>query len=216
MSVFYNQSARLCVCVPTMGRPKGFNRLLQSIQDTATTGRVSVLVDIQGKPDGYDLNNKLVAKVFESPVGQPTVYRWNRMFYYGEKQSLGDFYMLGADDMVFLDKGWDEFFSTPDSAGYFVFHLQDTRDVDGTPHPIVKHTEPYLVHPGFLHWYGDTHLVENARNSNEFKHIRTHRLAHIKPSDVGVCDETHLMIRKMGWRERDKEFYNYLKLDDGG
>jgi hypothetical protein len=102
-----------------------------------------------------------------------------------------------------------------------VYHLRDSRNPDGTPHPIVtrEYIEAmgYFLPPIFLHWFIDSWTVDIAKSNGVFTHLKDYELQHIKPSDKGQGDETHNRIRNMGWRERDgwvaEKCKHYLALE---
>lgn len=201
---------RIGICVPTRQRPAEYARMRESVMDTIKTANVLIYSSVQGDPKGYTHEADHYA-----PDYMPTVYRWNLLAKMAFEQRC-DFIMLGSDDMKFLDAGWDDALieahdgislARPDC----VFHLQDTRDVNGTPHPIISRElyeqQKFLISPAFLHWFGDTVLVSFAKAKQAFVHIRSHRLDHIKPSDIGMGDSTHNSIRRAGWYERDKQVY---------
>ena len=130
---------------------------------------------------------------------------WNEM----AKEARGDFFMLAADDIIFSTPCWDQALEIKDKP--HVYHYQDSRDTDGTPHPIVNRkwadTLGYFLPPIFMHWYVDTWTVEIAKSKDCFTHLRDYLLIHDKDSDKGLADETHNRIRRMGWRERDKQMW---------
>jgi hypothetical protein len=120
-------------------------------------------------------------------------------------------FMLGADDMIFETEGWDKALIDHYNAlenKIHVFSLQDSRDIDGTPHIICtrEYIEAmgYFLPPLFLHWYVDSWTAEIAKANGCFTHLRDYKLTHDKPSDQGKPDETHSRIRQFGWHERDK------------
>ena len=119
--------------------------------------------------------------------------------------------MLASDDMIFDTPGWDkallEHYDALENKIH-VYHLQDSRDADGTPHPIVtrEYIEAmgYAFPPIFLHWFLDTWTREIAKANNCFTHLKDYLLVHDKPSDKGQPDTTHSRIREWGWNQRDK------------
>jgi len=141
----------------------------------------------------------------------PTVQKWNDLSDYAMQDKSIKLFMLGSDDMYFDTPGWDKALLDHYNAlenKIHVYHLQDSRDENGTPHPIVtrEYIEAmgYFVPPIFLHWQIDTWTVAIAKYNNVFTHMRDYLLIHDKPNDRGNPDETHSRIRQWGWHERDK------------
>lgn len=198
---------RIAILVPTKRRPEQFKRMVDSVALTASS-------EIKVLPFLADSDDYIFPEACTTPIiGQewlPTVHKWNLLAEYA-KDYNPSLFMLGADDMVFESKGWDKALLDHYDAlenKIHVYHLQDSRDKDGTPHPIVtrEYIEAmgYFLPPIFLHWYCDSWTVQIAKENACFTHLRDHSLAHIKPSDEGKPDSTHTGIREHGWHNRDK------------
>lgn len=191
--------ALLC---PTRGRMTQYYRMCASAKMTAEKeGNVC----IHGCTNGKEIY------VQNMPDDAPTVYMWNELAKQALENPDNKLFMLAADDMIFSTHGWDKALIDHYNAlenKIHVYALQDSRDSEGTPHPIVTREYidalGYFMPPLFLHWYCDTWTVEIAKANNCFTHLRGYQLIHDKPSDNGQADETHNRIRSMGWRERDK------------
>lgn len=176
----------IAILCPTRGRPEQLNRMIKSVNDCA---RVYV--------DQRDM--------------MPTVQKWNDLAEHAATYEDHKLFMLGSDDMWFGDYGWDkaliDHYNTLENKIH-VYALRDSRDDNGTPHPIVtrEYIEAmgYFVPPIFLHWFVDTWTVEIAKAKGVFTHLKDYLLIHDKPSDRGEADETHSRIRQWGWHERDK------------
>lgn len=145
------------------------------------------------------------------PEFMPTVHKWNILAQRALKYPEIKLFMLAADDMIFETTGWDKALLDHYNAlenKIHVYALQDSRDPDGTPHPIItrEYMEAmgYFLPPLFLHWFVDSWTVSIASHSGCFTRMRDFRLTHDKPSDQGKPDETHLGIRRMGWHQRDQ------------
>lgn len=184
---------------PTRGRPDQFARMMRSVRSTSSTP-VNIITASNGDP-GCDL---YAVNFF--PLDTPTVFMWNTM----AQKTNDDLIMLASDDIVFSTPGWDEailnhYKSLHNKA--HVYALQDSRDKDGTPHPVVtrEYMEAmgYFLPPLFLHWFVDSWTVSIAKANGCFTHMREFELIHDKPSDSGKSDETHKHIRNMGWHARD-------------
>jgi len=201
--------ALLC---PTRGRPEQFKRMIESAYSTATKENIQVFValdkhDFETYPkDALDK----AAKVLIMPDLVPTGYLFNKLSMKAYKREGIKIFMLAADDMVFTTPCWDEALLNHYNAlgnKIHVYHLQDSRDANGTPHPIAtrEYIEAlgYFVSPIFMHWFADTWTVEIARANGCFTHMRDYLLIHDKPSDQGRPDDTFARLRLGGVHERD-------------
>lgn len=174
---------------PTHGRPEQFKRMCESVKSS------------------------LYARVITSnefPEFMPTVHKWNTLAQAALEDKNNKLFMLAADDIIFETPGWDgallDHYNALENKIH-VYALGDSRDPDGTPHPIVSReymeAMGYFLPPLFLHWFVDTWTVAIGKSSGTFTHFRDFKVTHDKPSDQGQPDETHLGIRRMGWHERD-------------
>lgn len=194
----------IAILCPSRARPEGYRRMFDSAV-TTTEANVYLFGGSNGGDDYMDT---------QYPIDMPTCYMWNDL----ARQALANpkirLFMLGADDMLFATPGWDkaliEHYSRLDNK-IQVYHLQDSRDDEGTPHPIVtrEYIEAlgYFLPPLFLHWYVDTWTVGIAKAAGCFTHLKDFMLIHAKPSDHGRPDDTHTRIRALGWAQRDKEVW---------
>lgn len=202
----------IAILCPTRGRPEQAKRMKDSVGDKAYIYFAGSLEDRQSYVD-------LMGNPFTSgyhyvvmPENLPTAHKWNSLADWLVKESLTNhLFMLGADDIVFETPEWDKALIDHYNAlenKIHVYALQDSRDVDGTPHVIVTRgyieAMGYFVPPIFLHWFVDSWTVEIAKANGCFTHLRDFTLRHDKPSDQGKPDETHSRIRQWGWHERDK------------
>lgn len=205
---------KIALLCPTRGRPQQIYRMIRSVERTTTT---PVMVSLYLSNDDpalpeYDklnltLDDDTIAMVGPSAT---TVHAWNKL---AVDPLLKDvkLFMLGADDIVFETPGWDaaliKHYEGLENKIH-VYHLQDSRDADGTPHPIVTrewiNALGYAFPPIFLHWYVDTWTVGIASSVDAFTHLKGFSLVHDKLSDRGTPDETHNRIRRAGWHSRDK------------
>jgi len=201
--------ALLC---PTRARPKQCKRMIESAYNTSkdTVNIYLGFTDESYCGGGYQLPD------------YPTAHKWNMLAIEAMKDPSNKLFMLAADDMIFTTPCWDQalldHYNALDNKVH-VYALQDSRDPNGTPHPIV--TREYIealgwfLPPIFMHWYVDSWTVEIAKANNCFTHMKDYLLVHDKPSDKGQADETHNRIRGMGWHERDKyvaeKCTNYLE-----
>jgi len=207
MMVRYRAMSKIAILCPSRGRPKQFARMLQSVKEKSST---DVEVFLYVAKDDVTLGQYPTCNYIYTGLDFPTAYKWNMLA--AKAMDAGcNILMLGADDMIFATPGWDkaiiDHYNNLENKIY-VYALQDSRDKNGTPHPIVtkEYTDimGYFVPPIFLHWYVDTWTVDIAKGNNCFTHLRDYELVHDKPSDKGAGDETHNRIRAMGWNERDK------------
>lgn len=202
----------IAILCPTRGRPEQFDRMCRSVYATTSNAHPYPVYILS--TGARDYKNRFVPDI-ELPENLPTAHKWNLLAQEAMKlNTRGDenkLFMLGADDMVFETPGWDKALIDHYNAlenKIHVYALQDSRDKDGTPHPIVTReyieAAGYFVPPIFLHWFIDSWTVDIAQCNGAFTHFRDYKLAHIKPSDEGKPDETHSRIRQWGWHERDK------------
>lgn len=189
--------ALLC---PTRGRPKQFKHMCESVHTTSTS-MISIYSGSNGNDDYVD---------YCFPMDCPTVFMWNELAKKAMANPDNKLFMLAADDMVFSTPLWDEALIKHYNAlenKIHVYAFQDSRDQQGTPHPIVTreyiNALGYFMPPLFLHWFVDTWTVNLAKENDCFTHMNDYLLIHDKPSDKGDGDETYNRIRRMGWRERD-------------
>lgn len=204
----------IAILVPTRGRPDQCRRMIESVFATAKGAFVIYLYVADDDPNMDEYNELSKNYGHDDDIywchgpDYPTVYKWNML---AKEAKDADLFMLGADDMVFATPGWDE--AIMDHYGKLenkihVYHLQDSRDLLGTPHPLATRecvsALGYFLCPIFYHWYGDTWLKVIAQANGIFTHLTDFTLVHDKPSDNGHPDETHIKIRQEGWAVRDK------------
>lgn len=197
--------ALLC---PTRKRPEQFRRMIRSAFETANPKSVKIYAAFSKEEwdeYAYCADDCWVSIM---PDGMPTAHKWNALAEIAMKDKSNTHFMLASDDMVFTTPLWNEALLAAYTNTPHVYHLRDSRDEFGTPHPIV--TREYIeamgffLPPFFMHWYVDSWTVEIAKHNNCFTHLKDYMLEHIKPSDAGKPDETHTGIRARGWHDRDK------------
>lgn len=217
----------IAIICPTKGRPHECKRMIESVVAT-TVSNITIYILIQNEKDNLSYNQKDIANIIKgTPVtvvvaqllnddktyteNVPTAYLWNKLCLaaYENKHTL---FMLGADDMIFETAGWDKaLLNHYDSLEEktHVYSLQDSRDLDGTPHPIVTReyiaNMGYFLPPLFLHWFVDSWTVKIAKHNQCFNYLRDYKLIHQKPKQ---SDETYDVIRRMGWHQRDEYVNN--------
>lgn len=185
---------------PTRNRPQQFGRMVESAGKTASS-KILLTCGTNGDDDYVE---------HKYPLDCPTVFMWNNLASVAMRNEKAKLFMLAADDMIFSTPGWDEalldHYNKLENKIH-VYHLQDSRDKDGTPHVFVTRewidVMGWFLPPYFIHWNVDSWTVEIAKANNCFTHIRDYELVHLKPSDQGHPDETHSRIRRNGWHERD-------------
>lgn len=202
----------IAILCPTRGRPKECKRMIESAISSAhnkSNIRVYCAFGI-GDNSITDYDHKGITHDFLWP-DYPTGFKWNRLSEKALENTTNKLFMLAADDMVFSTPCWDQALLDHYNAlenKTHVYALRDSRDENGTPHPIVtrEYIEAmgYFLPPIYLHWFVDSWTVEIAKANNCFTHLKDYMLIHDKPSDKGQGDETHNRIRQMGWHERDK------------
>lgn len=205
---------KIALLCPTRGRPQQVYRMIQSVARTTTTP-VMVSLYLSADDPALPEYNKLNLTLDDDTISMvgpssTTVHAWNTL---AADLLLKDvkLFMLAADDIIFETPGWDEALIKHYEGlenKIHVYHLRDSRDPTGTPHPIVTReyidAMGYMLPPIFLHWYVDTWTVAIARANGVSSHLDQFMLTHDKPSDRGKSDETHSRIRRMGWHSRDK------------
>lgn len=188
--------------------------MIKSAADTSTGGNVSVHLGIQGEYPEYEYPRHDFGISRTQLPDWPTSMKWNHLaenIIKAPFDATTRLFMLAADDIIFATPLWDkallDHYRSLENKIH-VYALQDSRDPDGTPHPIVTReyidAMGYFLPPIFLHWYVDSWTVEIAKANSCFTHFKDYLLIHDKPSDRGEGDETHKSIRRAGWRERDK------------
>jgi len=197
----------IAILCPTYRRPKQCKGMWDSVGGVARIYLCTDSIDLMDcKLSGIETTDFV-----DADPHLPTAQKWNLLALEALKEPSTKLFMLGADDMVFETEGWDKALIDHYNAlenKIHVYHLQDSRDPDGTPHYIVtrEYIEAmgYFFPPIFLHWFGDSWTVDIARSNDCFTHLRGYSLRHDKPSDKGQPDETFNRIRSWGWRERDQ------------
>lgn len=194
----------ISILCPTRGRPLQCQRMIDSaVKTSVTPPEIYLAFTEENYGDNYTHKSEM--------PDYPTCHKWNKLAGKAMKDPEAKLFMLGADDMIFFTEGWDKALIDHYNAlenKIHVYHLRDSRDENGTPHPIVTReyieVMGYFLPPIFLHWYVDSWTVEMAKANNCFTHMKDFLLIHDKPSDHGESDETHKRIRDRGWHERDK------------
>lgn len=189
--------ALLC---PSKGRPEKLKKMWESAKATSTLPlKLYLAIDAKEWPlyQEFTANN---IQVLIMPDLLPTAHKWNLLADLALLEKGNKLFFLAGDDMVFETEGWDRAMNTDEA---HVYALQDSRDEDGTPHPIMtrKYIEAmgYFVPPMFLHWFIDTWTVSIAKANQAFTHLKQFKLTHDKDKD-----QTHIGIRERGWHDRDR------------
>lgn len=206
----------IAILCPTRGRPEQCRRMIDSVYET-TSPHLRIILGVNHNDlTQYKLKMPLMnkdaflvsANCFHDNL--PTVHKWNLLAQEAMK-SDAKLFMLGSDDMYFATPGWNKAIADHYNAlenKIHVYALQDSRDENGTPHPIVTRewieAMGYAFPPIFMHWYLDSWTVEIAKANDCFTHMKDYLLVHDKPSDRGQGDETHSRIRSFGWYSRDE------------
>lgn len=193
----------IAIICPTRARKDGFERMFNSAFATANEKRITIFSGSNGDDEYVWM---------KYPIDMPTVYMWNDLVKAALANNDNKLFMLGSDDMIFATPGWDnaliEHYNGLKNKIH-VYHLQDSRDTHGTPHPIVSReyieAMGYFLPPLFTHWFVDSWTVAIAKHNNCFTYMKDYSLIHNKPSDLGKPDETHTRIRRNGWHRRDVE-----------
>lgn len=204
---------------PSKGRPEKLARMWDSARKTAYDPD---LLHLNAGINEEEVNTYkaigLVGATIYPVKDWSTVYSLNYMADKALRQSDSRLFMIVGDDTIFSTPGWDKALRTHYGelkTREHVYSLRDSRDENGTPHPIATreyiHAMGYLATPIFMHWYVDHWMAEIARANNCFTHLKDYLLVHEKPSDKGMPDLTHTSIRARGWHERDKFTHEHCK-----
>lgn len=206
----------IALLVPTRARPDQCKRMVDSARATAS-GRIPVYAAGDVKYIWFD---HVIGDTewHLMPDGMPTAHKWNLLAQKALSNPAVKLFMLCADDTVFSTPLWDkallDHYNNLENKIH-VYHLRDSRNPDGTPHPIVSRqwieAMGYFLPPLFLHWFVDTWTVDIAKANDCFTHLKDYLLVHDKPSDRGEPDETHNRIRNMGWHDRDKWVHEHCQ-----
>lgn len=197
---------------PSKGRPEKIKRMWESAKATASNIQLIATVSKEEYNDYYiALKDEYNVLILQEADLMPTVHKWNKSADLAMTQKEAKLFMVTGDDMIFDTQGWDKAILDHYEAlndKIQVYALQDSRDKDGTPHPIMTReyiqAMGYFVQPIFLHWFIDIWTAEIARANGCFTHLREYLLMHDKDNDKGKPDLTHTGIRSYGWAERDK------------
>lgn len=200
---------KIALLCPTRGRPEQCRRMVESAYNTSASslhvGLYLADTDVAKPYQEKPWHN--CVKMFTGP-DFPTVMKWNWL---AEQYKDCDLFMLAADDIEFMNKGWDakiiEHYEGLTNKIH-CYALQDSRDKDGTPHFFVTRewidAMGYAFIPIFNHFFVDTWTVAIAKANDVFTHLRDYLLVHDKSNDKGTPDQTHLRIRENGTHDRDK------------
>lgn len=201
----------IAILIPSRGRAAQLKRMMESACATSNQNIIFYLAisqeDLEKDYAQFAKPNNYICVV---PDNMPTAHKWNLLAEYALQNSTNKLFMLGSDDIVFATPHWDEtllnHYNNLEHKVH-VYHLRDSRNENGTPHPIVTREYinymGYMIPPLFLHWFVDTWTVVMAKNAWCFTHFKEYELIHDKPSDKGRGDETFNRIRNFGWHERD-------------
>lgn len=196
---------------PTRSRPDQMRRMWQSALATAHNPENLHLVL------GVDHDEQLLHYA-SAPRGATVcvlrdhgiVYGVNSMVHSLMQNYQNALFMIAPDDVIFTTPHWDKAITDHYAAlknKAHVYCMRDSRDPDGTPHPIMTREYVdmmgYFFPPIFLHWYVDTWTADIAKSCGIFTHLLDYELMHDKPSDRGKLDDTHYRPRARGWHERD-------------
>lgn len=199
--------SKIALICPTRGRPVQFRRMVDSAMRTAQNpDNIHVYFYLAETDSTRDYYPNLERTTRFLGHDWSAVMASNYLAQHTNGESL---LFMCADDCVFSTPHWDTALLEASKDGKpCVFSLLDSRDPNGTPHPIVSRSFMevlgYFMPPIFLHWHCDTWVSDIAKSTGCFVHLRDYLLIHDKPSDRGQPDETHRRIRDLGWNIRDK------------
>jgi hypothetical protein len=196
---------------PTRGRPDKMKRMWESAKATAyAPEQIRLVLGIDEDQELLHYASKPQSAVMYVLKDHGIVYGINRMVHSLMQDHHNKLFMIAPDDTIFTTPHWDKALTDHYNAlenKAHVYCLRDSRDVDGTPHPVITREYVsmmgYFFPPIFLHWYVDTWTSDIAKACGIFTHLKDYELVHDKPSDRGKLDDTHYRPRARGWHERD-------------
>ena len=95
----------ISILCPTRGRPDRFREMAKSAYRKGD-GRFEILAWVdEDDPtrSAYSVDEFQSASLFVGPAGKRISYGWNRM----AKYAIGDWFMMGNDDLIFATPHWD-------------------------------------------------------------------------------------------------------------
>jgi len=198
------KAMRIAVVIPSRGRPNQLGRAIDSIGDAA-----QVYVGLErGDPQPHP-----VAPVLLFPDDTPTTFKWNALADYAVSHGA-DIVILGADDILFETRGWDEMLRerfVRFSDRILAVGFNDGRSHGAVPHYAVSKewiaALGYFCPPIFHHWCVDTWTESVGHRIGRFQYAHDIMVRHDTVKLTGVIDETHARIRRGVWHERDKSLF---------
>jgi len=211
---------KICICIPSRGRPEFVERLVKSAYDNCDDwGRV--IIKYYVNDDDKLLQSYLKQfKNLKTKYGdslqyqigpdQSTVYSWNMI----AESVQADFYMLCGDEVAFMTPGWDtKLFATkeifPD--GIFCIGVYDGRNwrKNSCTTPVItkewREALGYYFNPVFWHWQIDRYTGELAMSIDRFIFLDD-VLVQMKK----IKDKTGMRNRKQGIFDRDEFVFNKM------
>lgn len=209
----------IALICPSRGRPEKMLRMWNSARSTASSSdniQIYLGVDKDEEPLYYQriAHEKTILGLY--PVKDWGVVMTVNLMVIEAMKAGHSMFMVAADDTIFSTPEWDKALLDHYAAlenKIHVYSLLDSRDENGTPHPIatreyVKALD-YFSTPIFMHWFADIWMTEIAKANNCFTHMKDYLLIHDKPSDKGLADSTHTRIRERGWLDRDRYVHSH-------
>ena len=193
---------KIAILSPTRGRPSGLMRLYESVASTIS-GKHQIIFAYYIDDDDEALQGYKDLQFPEHPnisvvpfIGQRQIIA--RAFNLMAGQITSDYYMNGADDMVFSTPGWDEIFSQRIVCHPYGFYYFD----DGIQHEglatFALVSRQWIDLMGYFfpehirHNYIDTYIFDVARRAESLVYIPEVRLIHLHFTiDNKLYDKTY-------------------------
>jgi len=209
----------ISILVPTRGRPKNMQTLLDSIKDTSRNfNQVEIIFYIDNDDrDSIDKIKNLVKQYGENikyTIGQRIVLSqmWNKCF----DLASGNIFMHCGDDIIFKSNNWDDLiknaFKKYDDKIVLVYGRDGNHDERLSTHAFLHRNwvdcVGYLVPPYFSSDWNDVWLFDVSGMINRRKYLKDVFTEHMHPH-IGKADfdKTHQEREERGLKDNVKKIY---------
>ena len=193
---------KIAILSPTRGRPSGLMRLYESVVNTIS-GKHQIIFAYYVDDDDEKLGEYKQLQFAEHPnitvvpfISQRQIIA--RAFNLMAGQITSDYYMNGADDMVFSTPGWDEIFSQRVVCHpYGLYYFDDGIQHEGLATFALISRQwidlmGYFFPEHIRHNYIDTYIFDVARRAESLVYIPEVRLIHLHFTiDNKLYDKTY-------------------------
>lgn len=207
---------KIAILTPSRGRPENMRRLFRSAKETAAQPnfvQIWLAVDWEDPTrEGYlhaeDLSGRTSDICWTSFFGN-AVNAWNSLY----RGSAAEIVMMGADDIVFETKGWDDRFRDELAKDplQVLYYKDNFRDEAQACNPVTtrqffrKAGLPFYIYPELRHMYADTWIEDIAKRAGKLKYLPdvTIPQLHFK-NGMAPMDATYARVRHEGYLEYAK------------